>query len=84
MAFDKHMNIVLGDVEETRISRPAGKKSEGKGEEVVEEKRALGLVMVRGDMVISMKPLAPPAAKPRIKKPANGAPVPSAATTGTP
>jgi small nuclear ribonucleoprotein B and B' len=44
IAFDKHMNLVLSDVEETR---PLSKK--------VIEPRKLGLVMVRGEHVISVR-----------------------------
>lgn len=53
MAFDKHMNIVLGDAEEFR-RLPVKSASGGKTGEEKEEKRALGLVVVRGDCVVSM------------------------------
>jgi len=57
MAFDRHMNIVLGDTEEFR--RVRSKKGSGLSEER-EEKRALGLIILRGDSVISLTIEGPP------------------------
>ena len=53
LAFDRHMNIVLGDAEEYRTVRV--KKAGGGGMEDKEEKRALGLVLVRGTNVVSVQ-----------------------------
>lgn len=51
MAFDRHMNMVLGDTEEFR--RIKTKKGQGLQEEKL-EKRTLGLIILRGDSVVSL------------------------------
>jgi small nuclear ribonucleoprotein B and B' len=72
MAFDKHMNVVLGDAEEFRRLPVKGPKGGKTGEEK-EEKRALGLVVVRGNCVVSMTVESKPPPEPKNKAGAAGA-----------
>jgi small nuclear ribonucleoprotein B and B' len=61
LAFDKFMNIVLADTEEfRRIKRRVTTKAQADMQEE-EQKRTLGLVILRGEQVISISIDAPPA-----------------------
>jgi len=71
MAFDKHMNVVLGDVEEYR--RVGGRG----GKEAQVLKRALGLVLLRGENIVSLSVEGPPppdSARSRTVLPGSGGP----------
>ncbi len=49
LSFDKHMNVVLSDTEEFRII-----KAKKLGEKPREQKRAIGLVILRGENIVSI------------------------------
>lgn len=56
LAFDKHMNLVLSDTEEfSHITVKNKKDSKEK-----ERKRVMGLVILRGDSIISISAESPP------------------------
>ena len=66
IAFDKHMNLVLSETEEFRRLKPKKVKmtEENKANEAPpqerEVKRALGLILLRGENIVTMSAEAPP------------------------
>ncbi|KAH7647039.1 hypothetical protein FG379_002730 [Cryptosporidium bovis] len=52
MAYDKHLNIVLSDCQEYRQIK--------KGEDSKELKRSLGLIMLRGENIVTLVAESPP------------------------
>ena len=81
MAFDKHMNIVVGDAEEYRTIK--SKKGQGLTEER-QEKRTLGLIILRGDTVVSMTIEGPPPPENEEKLTPGGPGIAKAAGRGLP
>ncbi|KAF9128268.1 hypothetical protein BGW39_005212 [Mortierella sp. 14UC] len=59
LAFDKYMNLVLADCEEFRRIKPKQRAS-GAAAQEREQKRMLGLVVLRGETIITMSIDAPP------------------------
>jgi len=71
LAFDKHMNLVLADTEEFRRTKrkqnkPSAPGASSAAAQVVEqeEKRTLGLTIVRGAHIVSLSVESPPPADP--------------------
>ena len=60
LAFDRHMNLVLADCEEFRRVRPKKKPGETETPAMQEIKRTLGLVILRGETVVSLSVEGPP------------------------
>eukprot|EP00569_Conticribra_weissflogii_P014956 CAMPEP_0171403674 /NCGR_PEP_ID=MMETSP0880-20121228/11793_1 /TAXON_ID=67004 /ORGANISM="Thalassiosira weissflogii, Strain CCMP1336" /LENGTH=109 /DNA_ID=CAMNT_0011918693 /DNA_START=80 /DNA_END=406 /DNA_ORIENTATION=+ len=62
LAFDKHLNLVLVDTEEFRTLRNTNGKSGGRAAIIEErqEKRSLGLIILRGENVVSIAVEGPP------------------------
>lgn len=60
LAFDKHMNLVLADCEEFRRVRTKKKAGDEGPAPEQEIKRNLGLVILRGESVVTLSVEGPP------------------------
>lgn len=64
LAFDRHLNLVLADCEEFRFIKQKKRKglasSTSDESEELEMKRALGLVILRGETIVSLSVEGPP------------------------
>ncbi|CAH2351772.1 putative small nuclear ribonucleoprotein-associated protein B [[Candida] railenensis] len=63
LAFDNHLNLVLSNTEESRITKKSYsdlKKGSITSDSIVEEKRSLGLIILRGEQVVSFNIESPP------------------------
>ncbi|KAF9517787.1 hypothetical protein BS47DRAFT_1482995 [Hydnum rufescens UP504] len=60
LAFDRHMNLVVVDCEEFRRIRTKKKAEDGEPVIPQEQKRTLGLVIIRGEVVVSISVEGPP------------------------
>jgi len=92
LAYDKHMNLVLADCEEfRRVRKKNAKSTTAPGSSAPpliesEEKRTLGLAIVRGANIVSLSVDGPPPADPAARLGAqSGAPTgaPAAMQAGT-
>lgn len=83
----QHMNLVLADTEEFRRTRRRGKAAPGATQTVTEteERRAIGLTIIRGAHVISLSVDGPPPADPSARLGAtSGGPTTAAALAAGP
>ncbi|CAR65445.1 DEHA2B03674p [Debaryomyces hansenii CBS767] len=62
LAYDKHLNLVLSETEESRITKKSYQelKKTQNSNSIVEEKRSLGLIILRGEQIVSLSIESPP------------------------
>ncbi|POW01436.1 hypothetical protein PSHT_12552 [Puccinia striiformis] len=94
LAFDRHLNLVLADCEEFRFIKqkkkkgPSANSTNAEESEELEMKRALGLVILRGETIVSLSVEGPPPAVADEKgptiAPGRGAGVPAGRGVGLP
>ncbi|ODV81253.1 uncharacterized protein CANTADRAFT_25459 [Suhomyces tanzawaensis NRRL Y-17324] len=67
LAFDTHMNLVLADTEESRITNKSlqALKDSSNTSKPVYDKRSLGLIVLRGEQIVSLSIESPPAVDPK-------------------
>ncbi|KAJ2078998.1 Small nuclear ribonucleoprotein-associated protein B [Coemansia sp. RSA 988] len=82
LAFDKHMNLVLSDCEEFRTIKAKSTTQDTKGR-MQQIKRTLGLVILRGESVVSISVDGPPPAPAGISRHGKG-PLPAGPGVGRP
>ena len=63
IAFDKHLNFVLADTQEIRKININNNTAQQQQQQPM-ERRTLGLLILRGDVIVSMSVEAPPPAAP--------------------
>ena len=54
LAFDKHMNLVIADCEEFRRVKKKQRQGDQEVSETIDQKRTLGLLILRGEAVVSI------------------------------
>lgn len=75
LAFDKHLNLVLSEAEEFRmLKKSKGASSSSALLEERTEKRSLGLVLIRGENVVSLAVEGPPPSTNNVAKLTPGGP----------
>ncbi|KAJ1655012.1 Small nuclear ribonucleoprotein-associated protein B [Dispira simplex] len=84
VAFDKHMNLVLADCEEFRRIKPKAQAKSTMAKTEREEKRTLGLVILRGELIVSISVEAPPPPPSEEAQRAKAAQLPSGPGMGRP
>lgn len=61
LAFDKYLNLVLSDTEESRITKKSYQQLVNtKSGQPEYERRSLGLIILRGEQIISLSIESPP------------------------